>query len=537
MRQVASFCTTVNGFAFALHMTKPGQQEYAPAFRSVRFPLILILLFSVRLQAQDSLLCKPVTIESTLCSVDQAIKMIEKKTGLSFSYNSGVISKKKTVTLQAKNEPLIEVLKRMLDDETLTYSIIGKHLVIFRVLDKSLSPAFDDSMSQTVIELTGRVLDKNDRSPLQYAMVYLSGTHTGIVTNEKGYFILRLKSRHLTDTLVISYIGYTPVRLPVHKVMQRREFLLKPDFVSIQEVIIRKMNPVSLLLAAREKIGQNYPRSPMVLQAFYRELVKRDNRFMVISEALIEHYKAYPGSAGGDRIRIVKGRKTEQISPRDTLLLKLKAGLNTMILLDVVRNMPDFLSGESLSDYEYRLADLVVDNGRDCYVIEFKPKEMAPFTYYSGRIVLDARSLAYRSVEFEVAPEQLAGASPLFILRKPPYLKVKVLKASYRVSFRYTGETNVLQLIQCSTAFRIRNRNEFGGRTYETGIEMAVTDATHEGTERFKNRDTARLNEFFTDQVGVYDASFWGTFNFIAPDESLEEAIAKLSRMLENQRE
>ena len=41
-------------------------------------------------------------------------------------------------------------------------------------------------------------------------------------------------------------------------------------------------------------------------------------------------------------------------------------------------------------------------------------------------------------------------------------------------------------------------------------------------------RETARLNEFFTDQLGAYDESFWGEYNFISPDESLEEALVKL---------
>ncbi len=52
---------------------------------------------------------------------------------------------------------------------------------------------------------------------------------------------------------------------------------------------------------------------------------------------------------------------------------------------------------------------------------------------------------------------------------------------------------------------------------------------------RFKSRETARLNEFFTDQLGAYDESFWGEYNFISPEESLEEALVKLSKKKDEQ--
>ena len=55
-------------------------------------------------------------------------------------------------------------------------------------------------------------------------------------------------------------------------------------------------------------------------------------------------------------------------------MLKLKAGLNTMLLLDVVKNMPDFLTGENMQDYDYKMSDIVVDNGREQYAIEFSAR-------------------------------------------------------------------------------------------------------------------------------------------------------------------
>jgi hypothetical protein len=96
------------------------------------------------------------------------------------------------------------------------------------------------------------------------------------------------------------------------------------------------------------------------------------------------------------------------------------------------------------------------------------------------------------------------------------------------------GSKYYLHLIECETEFRIRERHQISGSVYHTGLEMAVTEVDTLNAGRFRYRETARLNEFFTDQLGAYDESFWGEYNFISPEESLEEALVKLGRRKEN---
>ncbi len=61
--------------------------------------------------------------------------------------------------------------------------------------------------------------------------------------------------------------------------------------ISIQEVIIRKISPVNLLQSATEAVDENYPDKPVILNSFYREMIKKGNRYMMVSEALLENYK------------------------------------------------------------------------------------------------------------------------------------------------------------------------------------------------------------------------------------------------------
>jgi len=498
--------------------------------------LFKIILFStlgiIPARAQDSLLYRTITIPDTLCSVESALGIIEKQTGLSFSYNSDLIPKNKKISFGAGQETLVDLLKRILDNPALDFTVIGRHLVIYRQLKTPSIKPESGPDSVFYFEIRGRVLDRADRQPLPYSSIYLDRKSIGTVSNEDGGFVLKLSSVNIRDTLTISCIGYKHITAPVATLVNTtRDYLLKTDVISIQEVIIRRLSPLLLLRSATERIGENYPQDPAILTCFYRETVKQGNRYMIVSEAILDNFKSgYQGNGIPDQLKILKGRKSEDFSNHDTIILKLKAGLNTMLLLDVVKNTPDFLTGESPDDYDYKLSDIVIDNGRENYAIEFMPKSMALSSIYSGRIVLGIKDLAYKWVEFFIDAEHLGRATDLFVIKKPAYLKVKVLKASYKVAFRESGGRYYLHLIRCETEYRIRNKNQLAGSVYKTSLEMVVTDIDTEHISRFPLRETARLHEIFTDQLGSYDESFWGEYNFVTPDESLEDALVKLSK-------
>jgi hypothetical protein len=61
--------------------------------------------------------------------------------------------------------------------------------------------------------------------------------------------------------------------------------------------------------------------------------------------------------------------------------------------------------------------------------------------------------------------------------------------------------------------------------------EMAVTDHTPKNATRFANSETFKQSMIFAEKVSNFaDAGFWGEYNIIEPDESIESAIKKLSK-------
>lgn len=489
---------------------------------------IFLSLITIVTLPQDSLQISNITIHDTTFTVGALMEIIEEQTSLSFSYNSGIINKKKIVTVHTEQEPVTDVLERVLNDPSLDFRIIGRHLVIYQPLTAlSANPEYRFD-SVYFFEIRGRVYDRFSKQPLPFANIFLEGKSIGTIANEDGEFLFKLTSEHLADTLCISYMGYKNITIPVSmRVNTDMRYFMDMNIISIQEVIIRLQSPVNILQSALQGIHIYYPQKPVLLTSFYRETVKKGNQYMIVSEALLETYKrGYNDFLLEDLVKIIKGRKRQNINPNDTVILKLKAGLNTMLLLDVVKYTPDFMNERNY--YYYSMADIVMDNGRENYAIDFIPKEYVSDVYYKGRIYIDVRDLAITRVEFAIEPSRLDEATHLFVLKKPSDLKVKVLDAKYNIAYRKIGGKYYLHNIHCETGFRIWLKKQLFGSVYTTSVEMVVNQIDTTDVDRFRYRETARTTDVFNDQISEYDETFWGEYNFIRPEDPLEKAVRKL---------
>ena len=62
---------------------------------------------------------------------------------------------------------------------------------------------------------------------------------------------------------------------------------------------------------------------------------------------------------------------------------------------------------------------------------------------------------------------------------------------------------------------------------------MAVTDRDTINVNKAKYKDQSKQTDIFADKVNSYkDENYWGEYNYIKPDESIESVINKLNRKL-----
>jgi hypothetical protein len=492
---------------------------------------VLILTAPQYSFGQNPVLDQRISLNCSECIISEALGRIESSIPFYFSYNPDLFSGSEPVNINIENIRLEELLDTIFKDKTIKYSIIEKQIVIYRPdVSKSETRKPDVVLPDSQIIVSGKIVDQNSGKPVPFANICLVGHSLGSVSNLNGEFVIKLPGYMQNDSLGISCIGYRTYIEPVEKVLNQKVFKLQTEYVSIQEVIIRKTDPIYLLKNAIRKIPENYNINPSILTSFYRETIEHGNKYLSITESVLQTYKSgYSEYRGNDLIKVLKGRKSQNLDSKDSLLIKLKAGLNTTLLLDLVKNPSDFLQEEYFGYYNYQLADIITDNNRETYVIHFRQKETVNEPLYYGKIYIDVNNLAIKTLEFSLEKNGIEKTGDRFVIRKPRWLIVKPVEANYRVSYREFGHKYYLNLIRCETGFRIRQRKQIFSSLYDSKIEMVVTDIDTSDVRRFRYRDVTKPETIFTDLLNEKPEVFWENYNYIKPEEPLEEAMEKIS--------
>lgn len=396
------------------------------------------------------------------------------------------------------------------------------------------------SQDTTFLDYSGLILDNITKKPVALAGILISGTNTGTVANTEGEFIIKVPLYYQDKQLQILALGYRTLFIPFKTLNKSgNDIFLEPLAYPLEEVEIHKIDAVSLLREVLKKIPENYSTHPNMLTAFYRETIKQNRNYAAVSEAVFEVYKAGYGKLfDTDRIKIYKGRKSQDVSRMDTILFKLQGGPYYIFQLDVIKHPGDILSGEVFDYYNYQLLGTVTIQDRNAYMIEFEQKKDVPFPLYKGYIFIDIETRAVIATEFSLSEIGIKKAADYMIIRKPPNLKGEVIMADYRVNYRYTGENWVLSYARSEAHFRVRWQKRLFRSNYFTVSEMAVTDVDTSQIIKFKFRETTKPADIFTDKVSYFsDPEFWGDYNIILPEQSIEEAIDKLNRRIKSEEE
>lgn len=381
----------------------------------------------------------------------------------------------------------------------------------------------------------GKVIDNTTRKPVVFANVYLIGSSVGTVTNAEGEFILKVPVTELNRKVGISNLGYKNIEIALIDFKEKENvFRIETTATPLEPVVIRTDDPVELLRMAYRRISENYSDNPEMQVGFYRETVKQNRNYVAVAEAVLDVYKSsYSSLTDNDRVKIYKGRKSEDLKKMDTLMFKLQGGPRTSFMLDIVKNPGEIISEDYIDDYNFRYAGFATIDGRDNYVIQFEQKKNILLPLYKGTIYLDTKNMAFSRIEFSYSDEALNIADNELVRKKPMDVKIDVLGANYLVNYRVLDNQWYLNHVRSELVFKCLWKKKRYNATYTTALEMAVTDRNTENISKAKYKDQARMSDIFTDQVTAYkDEDFWGEYNYIKPDESIESVINKLNRKL-----
>ncbi|WP_430816014.1 carboxypeptidase-like regulatory domain-containing protein [Carboxylicivirga sp. RSCT41] len=387
----------------------------------------------------------------------------------------------------------------------------------------------------TYKEFKGKVVADDSGDELVFANVTIEGTNIATVTNSEGYFALKVPNDMLNKNITFSYIGYQKKSVPVAKLKEdKNKIKLEILSVSLDAITVFPKDPDLLIEAVLNQRKNNYVQDENMMTAFYRETIRKRRAYASLSEAVVEVYKQGYNNQKNDAIKLLKGRKSVDYSKLDTLLFKLQGGPYSTLMLDIMKSPYMILRYDLLDQYDFEIGNITRQDDRILYILNFKQKSWVPEPLFYGSLYIDSETMAIVSASYNVNTEDKKAVGDLFIKRKPAGAEVYPTKASYLVTYREKDGKWIYGYSRGEITFKVNWKKRLFNTYYHTGIEMAVTDWEKTDAKTFRGTDRMKTNIVMSDtEMGFSDADFWGAYNVIEPEKSIESAIKKIQKNIE----
>jgi len=393
------------------------------------------------------------------------------------------------------------------------------------------------SSQQNYTTIKGKIVDAENGTPLVFATVALKESNVAIISNIDGEFTLKIGDPATSKSLEVSFLGYKNKSVLITDLKDngfKNIISLEPAPIPIKEIIVKPLDPTYIVEKAIENIGKNYESVPNLMTAFYRETIRKNRTYVSIGEAVVEIFKApYANDMRFDGARIYKGRKSTDVEKMDTVLFKLQGGPVSVLQLDIAKNTESILTKEAMAYYNYTLSSVIEIDNKPHWVINFVQKPSVEIPLFMGSLYIEMESFAITEVEFGFNLSNKEAVSSIFIRKKPLGMKITPEIATYRTKYREQNGKWYFAYSRAEVKFKVNWNKKLFNTYYTTMSEIAVTDRTDEEVIKFANKDKIKYTDVFSEKVSAFtDEQFWGDYNVIEPDQSIESAIRRLSRKL-----
>jgi hypothetical protein len=389
-------------------------------------------------------------------------------------------------------------------------------------------------------EYAGEVVDAETKKPLVFATLTVNNTNVTTITNSEGQFSLKVPNEYLSNKLTISFLGYKTKQVAISQLELEKNKIVMDEFVvALSEARIDAPNDAEALVKETlDRKGNNYLDENTVMTAFYRETIKKRKTNVSLSEAVVNIYKTPYSSNKTDALELYKARKSTDYSKLDTVALKLQGGPFNTLFVDMVKYPNYIFTEETLKYYDFSFDTSTRVNDQLIYVIDFKQKPEIIDPLYNGKLYIDAKNKILTSAVYSLNITDKRLASQMFVRKKPKNAEVWPTEVSYRVDYRekngkwYYGYSNVL------LEFKINWDKRLFNSVYSMSCEMAITDWEKNIDNSVpKSKDRMKSSIILSDEaIGFADPDFWGEYNIIEPEKSIESAIKKIQRQLRKEK-
>ncbi len=377
--------------------------------------------------------------------------------------------------------------------------------------------------------ISGTVVNERTGAIIPQVSVSAEGERTSVVTNDEGFFSLKLDK--MPRTLVVSHLGFETLRyaLPSSNVSSL-SIRLKPTSLVLQEVVVWTENPRDLVQLALSKVPENYSTKPVLYKCFYREAAMKRKHYIYVAEGVVDMYKtSYKQNSFRDKVSILKGRRLLSPKESDTLGVKVLGGPVMPLYFDIVKNTDFLLNEEDMANYDFKMDGFAVIDDRVQYVVSLSPLIWTPWALFYGKIYIDHDNLSFSRMELSLDMRDTPRATNYMLRKKPNGVRFKPKEFTILVDYKQDEGKTHISYLRSTYRFNCDWKRKLFATNYSVTCEMMVTDRQEDDVQPIRGRESFDSRDAFYDKVDYFlDTKFWEDYNIIEPTETLDKAIDKL---------
>ena len=179
--------------------------------------------------AQQLSLDMKISINVSHSSLNDAIKQIAEKTGVSFSFTNDIFTENQIITYKADNVKLETVLNEVFQNHQIEWLQYQSNIILRK-----------EKVLKSEYRIKGRVGEAFKNSPIPFASLSLLKVNQGVICNENGLFEITVSETQTSDSIEISSVGYNKQRIAVKDLLRstQNNILLTEKAETIAPVII-----------------------------------------------------------------------------------------------------------------------------------------------------------------------------------------------------------------------------------------------------------------------------------------------------------
>lgn len=414
------------------------------------------------------------------------------------------------------------------------FFVLNCFMILGLMLNISQLKAQQTDTSQ-FFEYKGVVVNGKSNKPLEFASVVVNNTNVSTISNIDGEFLLKVPKDLLSSSVTITYLGFKNKIIAFKDfTAERMKIKMEESFEKLPDVKLVSKDAYYIVKKAMGNRQKNYFDYPIIMKAFYRESIKKRRTYASLSESVIDIYKQPYKSSVRDYVKLNKARKSTDYRKIDTLIIKLQGGPYNNLNMDMIKNENLLFTDDIFEIYDFSFEKVINLNNRPVTVINFIQKRSIVEPFYRGKLYIDSQNFALIKAVFSLNLENLKRASKYFVKKKPPNADVIPTRTQYIIDYRIRNGKWYFGYSRIELSFKIDWNKKLFNSLYHITIEMAITDWDQNIQNlSLKRNERLKRNVILNERAsGFSNPEFWGEFNVIEPDKSIDNAIKKIQKKL-----